>query len=246
MMTGAAFVALGVGGFLLAVTIIPASTFMSTDRRVRARRAQAIIRASFRVYVSMLRALGVIRLRVSGADRLAQCHGTMIVANHPTLLDVVLIMALVPRAQCVVKHQLWRHPLLRPVVKATGYIRNDQEADELIRECCQALSAGDNLIIFPEGTRSVPGKPLSLQRGFAHIATLAGADLLPVRITCNPITLVKGRPWHEIPERAPEFRVEIGKNIEIKSFLNHGPRPVAARRLVSHLKAYYDGRLTYA
>ena len=155
-------------------------------------------------------------------------------------------MSLVPRAQCVVKHQLWKHPLLRPVVKATGYIRNDHEAEVFIEKCREALACGDNLIIFPEGTRSVPGKPLRLQRGFAHIATLLSVNLQPITITCKPITLVKGRPWYEIPECAPEFRLEVDKNIEIDTFLNYGPRALAARKLVSHLEAFYHGKLSHA
>lgn len=244
--TGVAFAALGIGGFVLALTVIPAATFMASDPHTRARRAQGIIRASFRFYVFMLRILGVIRLQVDGASQLAVCRGALIIANHPTLLDVVLIMSLVPRAQCVVKHQLWKHPLLRPVVKATGYIRNDHEADVFIEKCREALACGDNLIIFPEGTRSVPGQPLRLQRGFAHIATLLSVNLQPITITCKPITLVKGRPWYEIPECAPEFRLEVDKNIEINTFLNYGPRALAARKLVSHLEAFYHGKLSHA
>jgi hypothetical protein len=65
--TGLAFAALGLGGFFLALTVIPAATFMTPDRRARARRAQGIIRASFRIYVRVLRLLGVIHLEVRGA-----------------------------------------------------------------------------------------------------------------------------------------------------------------------------------
>jgi 1-acyl-sn-glycerol-3-phosphate acyltransferase len=244
--TGLAFAALGLGGFFLAWTVIPAATCMTADTRARARRAQGIIRASFRIYVGALRLLGVIRLEVEGADHLARARGALIVANHPTLLDIVLIMALVPRAQCVVKHQLWKHPLLRPVVTATGYIRNDHEAELFIAKCREALAAGENLIIFPEGTRSVPGRPLRFQRGFAHIATLLGVNRRPITITCKPITLVKGRPWYEIPARAPLFRVVVDQSIEVDRFLEHGPRALAARKLVSHLEAYYHGKLSHA
>lgn len=244
--TGLAFAALGLGGFFLAWTAIPLATCLSSDRCVRARRAQEIIRSAFRVYVLALRALGVIRLEVEGAEQLSKTRGALIVANHPTLLDIVLIMSLVPRAQCVVKHQLWKHPLLRPVVTATGYIRNDLEAEAFITACRAVLAAGDNLIIFPEGTRSVPGKPLRFQRGFAHIATLLGVNLQPITITCKPITLVKGRPWYEIPERPPLFRVVVDRDIEIDRFLHDSPRALAARKLVTHLEAYYHGKLGHA
>jgi 1-acyl-sn-glycerol-3-phosphate acyltransferase len=243
--TGFAFAALGIGGFLLAMTVIPAATFMSRDARVRARRAQGVIRTSFQLYILMLRAFGVIRLEVTDADSLVRCRGVLIVANHPTLLDIVLIMSLVPHAQCVVKHQLWRNPFLRPVVKATGYIRNDLETEALVAKCREALAAGDNLIIFPEGTRSVPGLKGRFQRGFAHVATLAQADVQPLTITCDPITLVKGQPWYEIPRRTPKYRIEADKRILIKPFLDYGPRALAARKLVSHLESYFNAKLKH-
>jgi 1-acyl-sn-glycerol-3-phosphate acyltransferase len=243
--TGAAFAAMGVGGIALALMVIPLAVLPIRDRDARARRAQAIIRASFRFYVAMLRRGGVLDVEVLGEARLPSCRGNLIIANHPTLLDVVLIMALVPNAQCVVKHELWRNPFLGPIVRTAGYIRNDEDAERFIEDCRHALAGGGNLIIFPEGTRSVPGRPPHFQRGFAHVATLTGASIQLIAITCEPITLVKGQPWYAIPERRPTFRVEIAERIDAKRFLEHGPRARGARKLVSHLESYYGGKLKH-
>jgi 1-acyl-sn-glycerol-3-phosphate acyltransferase len=243
--TGLAFAAFGLGGAVLALTLIPLATLGTSDPRRRALRAQAIIRASLQFYVLILRALGVIRVDVQGTETLAACRGVLVVANHPTLLDVVLIMALVPRACCVVKHQLWENPFLRPVVAATGYIRNDLPPEIFLDQCRSALASGNNLIIFPEGTRSIPGARLHFQRGFAHIATLLAADLQPITITCEPITLVKGEPWYRVPPRPGHWRVEAANRIEIRPFLECAARPLAARRLVSHLESYYNGKLKH-
>jgi 1-acyl-sn-glycerol-3-phosphate acyltransferase len=243
--TGLGFAALGIGGVILTLTLIPLASLLARDGQARTRRAQAIIRASLQLYVLVLRGLGVIRVEVQGGETLAACRGVLIVANHPTLLDVVLIMALVPRACCVVKHQLWDNPFLRPVVTATGYIRNDLAPDDFLERCRAALDGGNNLIIFPEGTRSVPGRALHFQRGFAHIATLLAADLQPITITCEPITLTKGEPWYRIPPRPGHWRLEAANRIEIRPFLDSAARPLAARRLVSHLESYYNGKLKH-
>lgn len=243
--TGVAFAAIGIGGCGLAATIIPAATLLSRDELTRMRRAQAIIRASFQLYVWILQKLGVISLRVTGADKLAQCRGRLIIANHPTLLDIVLIMSLVPRAQCVVKHQLWRNPFFRPVFSATGYIRNDEQVDAFIAKCRETLQAGNNLIVFPEGTRSIPGQPLRLQRGFAQIAALSNADLQLITIKCIPITLTKGMPWYSIPEHRPNFRIEVDELIDITSFASYRTRSIGVRKLVSYIQSYYYGKLRH-
>ncbi|MGA2411156.1 MAG: lysophospholipid acyltransferase family protein [Candidatus Binataceae bacterium] len=247
MWTAFAFAALGIGGVVLALTVIPAATLTVSDKHARNRRAQSIIRESFRFYLWLLQSMGILKLEVIGGDQLRASRGKLIVANHPTLLDIVILMALLPDAKCVGKRQLWRNPMLRPVVQAAGYIRNDQEPELLLEKCRETLAAGYNLIIFPEGTRSVPGRPLRFQRGFAHVAIASGANLRPVLITCEPLTLVKGEPYYRIPASPPLFRIEVRDEIKAAGYAQGtvGSRGLRARQLVSHLEADYCKRLNH-
>jgi len=237
--TGFASCVLGLGGLVIALTVFPVIAASSRDFRLRERRGQAVIRASFRAFVLMLQVLGIIRLEVTGRERLAGCRGALVTANHPTLLDIVLLISLVPNAQCVVKHQLLRNWFLGPIVRAAGYIRNDLEADAFIARCRQTLAAGNNLIIFPEGTRSIPGEPLRLRRGFANIALLVPADLQIVRISCDPITLLKGSAWYDIPERRASFRVVIDEVVASADFMRYGSRALGASKLASYLETRF-------
>jgi 1-acyl-sn-glycerol-3-phosphate acyltransferase len=237
--TGFAFALLGLGGLCLAGTVFPAIRAITRDQVLRTRRTQATITLAFRLYLVVLQLLGVMRLDVDGRDGLTRVYGTLIVANHPTLLDVVLLMALVPHAQCVVNHALWRNRFLGPVVRAAGYIRNDTEAEAFIGHCSATLAQGNNLIIFPEGTRTVPGEKLRFQRGFANVALRVNVDLLPVRIECNPITLTKGLPWYRVPPRRAAFHVSVGERIAVAPFMAHASRAVGARRLTSFLENYF-------
>jgi len=241
--TAIAFALLGLGGFVLAIAVIPLATLSIRDEQARSRRAQAVIRASLRLYLAILRALGVLKLETVGGEKLSACRGSLIVANHPTLIDIVLLMAMVPEAKCIVKPELFRNPLLREAVRAAGYIRNDDEPEVLIEKCREILVAGSNLIVFPEGTRSVPGQSIHFQRGFAHIATLTGATLLPVTITCEPVTLIKGEPFYKIPRSRPNFRLEVAEEIDPGRFLGTQSRARSARSLVAYLQADYCARL---
>jgi len=246
--TAFAFAALGLGGFILATTVIPMVTLFVQDENERNRRAQCVIRESFRIYITMLRVLGVLKLEVVGAGKLPACRGKLIVANHPTLIDIVLLVALLPDTKCVVKSELFNNRLMRPVVRAAGYIRNDYEPEVLIEKCREALKAGYNLIMFPEGTRSIPGKPLHFQRGFAHIATISGVNVQPITISCEPITLVKGEPFYRIPNSRPIFRIEVTDQIDLQQFPNLAlqSRARSARTLASYLEAEYSLRLKNA
>lgn len=239
--TGCAFLLLFGGGAVLALTLFPALQLGARDRR--ATRVQGVIHLLFRFYVRMLCVLRIIDLAVEGGEKLSAGGGRLIIANHPTLLDVVLLMTLVPRAQCIVKAELWGSRYLGGVMRSAGYIRNDLPAEHLLAECRVALNQGRNLIIFPEGTRSMPGAPLRFRRGFANIATHLGAELQLVAITCTPPTLLKGDKWWMIPPQRPRFSISVDKSVRVSQWAGPEHRSLATRKLVRQLEEYYTERL---
>jgi 1-acyl-sn-glycerol-3-phosphate acyltransferase len=238
--TGFAFACFFLGGAVLAGVVFPV---MATRRQGREDRVQRLIHRVFRLYLTMLRGLGLIRLEVVDGERLAASQGKIIVANHPTLLDVVFLMALTPRVCCIVKHELWENRYLKGVVRAAGYIRNDLDPDATIAACRETLDRGNNLIVFPEGTRSRIGEPVRFRRGIANIAMLTGTPIQLVVISCNPLTLTKGEPWYRVPPRRPRFRLEIANLMDIRRFMAYPHRGLGARRLMQELHAFYTGRL---
>lgn len=244
--TGFAFAFIFAGGAIGALTLFPVIACLTRPGERRHRPTREAIRRIFQFYIGMLQVLGLIRLKVEGAQVLADTKGRLVVANHPTILDVVLLISLLPRVQCIVKGELWRSRYLGGTMRAAGYIRNDLGASELLATCKTAIDDGNNVLIFPEGTRTKPNSPLHLQRGFANIALLSGARIQLVTITCNPLTLTKGEPWWRIPERRPDFSVSAGECLDTAGILNTEMRSLAARHLVKRLETYYAERLSHA
>lgn len=241
--TGFAFAAFSIGGLCIAVAGFPMIDLFTRDPIQRRERYQSLIRVSFKVFLWCLRGLRILDFDTDGVDDLKNAKGVMLVANHPTLLDVVFLMALTPRAQCIVKSALFSNPFLGRVVGGAGYIRNDLEPEALVAASKAALDEGRNLVVFPEGTRTRPNEKVRFLRGFAHIATLVRADIRYVLITCVPATLAKGDPWWSIPERRPRFRISSGGLLPGESWSAHEHRSIAARALVRNLEGYYNERL---
>ena len=241
--TGMAFAFIFGGGGLLAVTVLPLLALLPSRSHER---TQFIIHRIFRFYIGVLQASGLLRLSLKDTDRLKAAGGRIVIANHPSLLDVVLLISLIPRAQCVVKGELWRHPLLGRMMRRTGYIRNDLPPDLMVAACKVALDAGELLIIFPEGTRTEPGCLPHFRRGFANLAILTQATIQPVLITCFPPTLFKGDPWWRIPPKRPAFHVAVENCIYADSYMSYGYRSLASRKLVGHLQKIYSEKLANA
>jgi 1-acyl-sn-glycerol-3-phosphate acyltransferase len=244
--TGFFFAALFGGGAVLAFAGVPLVNLFTPAGPMRRARFQHSVHLLFRFYVWLLQRFRLLTLTVEGGERLAACSGRMVIANHPSLLDVVLIMALTERTQCIVKRELWESRYLGGVMRGAGYIRNDLEPEPMLEACRTAIAEGECLIIFPEGTRTTPGEPLKFRRGFANLATHLDMTIQLVTITCDPPTLVKGEKWWKVPMRRPHFRVHVGDSIESTDWTRGEVRSLATRKLVRFLEAYYTQRLTAA
>jgi 1-acyl-sn-glycerol-3-phosphate acyltransferase len=237
--TGLSFVCFGLGALLLGFTLWPVLRLSTTDARRGIARVQRAVSVSMRAFLWLMTSLGVVSYEVRGREKLAR-RGQFVVANHPTLIDVVILVSLMPEVDCIVKQALWRNVFLRWPVYWAGYISNET-GEGLIAACASALKEGRSLVVFPEGTRTRPGEPMALQRGAAQIALATPADLTPVTITCEPIMLFKGTPWYRVPVRPGHWVISVGDPIQVHAFLAASePTPLAARHLTRALAEWFE------
>jgi 1-acyl-sn-glycerol-3-phosphate acyltransferase len=240
--TGLAFVVFGVGAAVIDALILPALRLVSWRRSDMRRRVQLLIHHAFQLFAWFMITIGLIRVTWVGRERL-RGGPLLVVANHPTLIDVVLLVAAMPQADCIVKGAAERHLLMRRVVKSAGYIPNDRP-DPLIESGTESLRQGRSLLLFPEGTRSPEGRLGAFRRGAARIALRSGRDLVPVVITCSPPTLMKGQPWYDVPACTAHVTLTVEEPIRLRDHeASHKPEAAGARELTEYLQSFFERRL---
>jgi 1-acyl-sn-glycerol-3-phosphate acyltransferase len=231
--TGLSFVVFGICGLAFSVIAFPLASLWP-HRASRRRAVVAIIHGFFRALVAVLQRAGVMQLQVSGLQALLARGPALVVANHPTWLDVMVLLALIPRACCVVKSAHWRNPCFWGVVRAARYVSNADPV-ELVEAGSQQIAAGYTLIVFPEGTRSPARHRLhAFSRGFAHIALRSGAPIVPVLIDCDPPAFAKQMRWYDVPARAFRMRVGALDALGTEQFAAHDMPPALAARAVTN------------
>lgn len=235
--TALSFALFGIGGLCLRVLVFPLLTCLPGDAARHRQRARRTIGWLLRRFIHFMRATGVLTYDIQGIERLGR-PGQMIVANHPSLIDVVFLLGLVRQANCVVKHSLFTNPFTRGPVSEAQYIGNDGSMD-MLDSTVAALQQGQTLIIFPEGTRTPPGQAPAFHRGAAAIALRGAKIITPVTIRVSPTTLTKHEPWYRIPRRRVHFSLHVGADIDPQGFTALGPAPVASRRLNDFLHQHY-------
>lgn len=219
--TGLSFASFGVGGVGIATVIAPLVHLSSRDQEKRQQRAQQVIRYSFKGFTEMMVKLGIMTYRVEGLEKLQNSRQELVIANHPTLVDVVVLIGLMQQANCVVKQALWSNPFTRGPIRSAGYILN-AGSQQFVEDCVARLKeqGAASLLIFPEGTRTEKGERLNeFQRGAANIAIRANVPIRPVLISCTPSTLTKNEKWYHVPAQPFHIEIKVLDAIEVQDIL---------------------------
>lgn len=173
----------------------------------------------YRLFVRLAHITGLFRVSVHGD--LSKVKGKIVVMNHLSLIDVVILMAKLPDSTCIVKEAASKNFFYSKIVNAMFLVATE-EPNETIQKVRELLKAGTNLVIFPEGTRiPAAAKEHKLRRGAARLALETGADILPIHQELDPPILAKGQPWHEVGDKIIRYDLYVRPTIKVEGEPNH-------------------------
>ncbi len=179
-----------------------------------------------RLGYGVIRALGRIvvaaqmRLRVSGVERVPATGGVMLVSNHLGLSDPLPIGLRLPRQMRMLgKIEIFRRFLLGDIARIAGAvpIRRGKSDREALQTTLHLLTAGECLLVFPEGTYAHAPKPVGMlpfKTGAAWLALRSGCLVVPVGISGTERVWHWARGWR--PWRLPRVSVNFGEPYSIQ------------------------------
>jgi 1-acyl-sn-glycerol-3-phosphate acyltransferase len=154
---------------------------------------------------------GLLELDSSALDALRDEPGGLIIAaNHPSMLDALVVVARLPRGVCVMKAELMRNVFLGAGARLAQYIRNDVGRG-MVRDAVASLREGNQLVLFPEGTRTVSAPINAFKPGITLIAHLAEVPIQTIVIETFSPYLTKGWPLLKAPAVPVRMRVRLGR-----------------------------------
>lgn len=168
------------------------------------------IRNGFRFYLGFLQTFCACRFDLRELDQLRDAGPLVLVANHPSMLDAVMILSRLPNAVCVMKASLLDNILFGSAARLARYIRNDAPL-EMIIDARDELLAGSHLVIFPEGSRTLE---FPLDRCMSTAGLIANRARVPVQtllIEFSTPYLGKAWPLFCRPELPLRYRVRLGR-----------------------------------
>jgi len=238
--TAVFFIIFGSGGLLLSITLLPIIRLAIPGEARRHRWGLALVRLCFYWFTRGMRWTQCIRFQTIGTPPTGPC---LYVANHPTLIDVVVALGQIQGCNCLVKKSLFRNRFIGSVLTTAGLLPND--AGPLIIELTRReFEAGHGLLVFPEGTRSPNTGIHPFSRGAAQIAVRNKVPIAPVLISCDPPILKKGQPWHQIADRTIYFKVQFFPPLSLPPEIeNETTIPLKVRKLNRYLEQWFTETL---
>ncbi len=208
------YVALPLFGLLcLSWSLIATILYPLLPKTIGRRVGQFGIMAIFRWFVFVLKTSGIVHCDLSALDELRDERSLIIAPNHPCLLDVVLLTSRLPNVVCIMRADIWNNIFLGGGARLAGYIRNDSPT-RMVRAAAAAVRSGDQLLIFPEGTRTQQAPINRFKGGFALIAKAAGVPVQTVFLETNSSFLSKGWPLFKKPSFPLIYRARLGERWE--------------------------------
>ena len=230
------FFIFGVGSIILITAVFPTIRLFSRSSQVFKKRSRRAMCYTQKLFVGLGTLMGGFSLEVEGKEYLSHLSGKIVVANHPSLLDVVMLLSVIPNADCIIKASLGHKNIVSSIVN-TLYISNSLDFDHLVSECTRSLKEGNCLIIFPEGSRTKADGVLNFHRGAAHIALSSGCSLVPVCIGgTDKYGLRKHDPMFSYnPRERYIYTLNPLPEINPADYADM-PAPVAARKITDQIK----------
>ena len=140
------------------------------------------------VYQSVLLShlMPIWRVKIDGKNK-AKRHTTyVIISNHQSILDILLINNIKQRFKWISKIETYKVPFIGWYLKMAGYITvdrgNSESKEEMIGKSYRCLKEGTSIMIFPEGTRSPDNQIGFFKKGAFQLAISAKVPILPVLI----------------------------------------------------------------
>lgn len=202
------FFIFGIGAVILNFLLFP---FIKNNKEL----CSDIIHNTWRFFVNLMMFLKLFRLDVK---KLKKIENKVIVSTHPSFIDIVILIALIPRSTCFVKKELAHNPILKNLVTSI-FITNEVELEELKSESKKMLDRGFNVIIFPSGIRHRRDEFPKIRKGASLVALNAGKNIVPVRMFSDRDFLFINQPFYAVSDRCVNFEIEQMREINIADFI---------------------------
>ncbi|MBR6098610.1 1-acyl-sn-glycerol-3-phosphate acyltransferase [bacterium] len=190
------------------------------------------LQKSWQIYISLLKFFKVIEFEPDNSEILKNIKNSIIVSTHPSFLDIVLLMSIIPHSTCFVADKLARNPFFKGMVKLL-FILEGQPMDKWVNDACEMLENGINIIIFPMGGRHMKDEHPRIRRGAALIARKSKRNIVMLQINNDFAFLAGHQPVYRAGSKPTVYTIKYLGEINTAEYIEKYPDEVDFKTEIS-------------
>ena len=188
------------------------------------------LQKSWKLIVWLLCVTGTIDLRVEDVERLKSIKNSIIVSTHPSFVDIVILMSIIPYSTCFVAEKLSKNPFFKGMVKLLLILEGK---DSWLNDAKQMLDNGLNVIMFPMGTRHRKTEFPRIRRGASLLAQKTGKNIVMLNLEQSFDFLQIHQPFYEAGSEPVVYNLSYIGEIKTKDYINIYPDEVTFKTVVT-------------
>lgn len=203
----------GIGAFIINFLLFPAAKLFIKKENLNNFYSETIHK-TWMFFTNFLIFTGVMKLNVKDLEEIKKIKNKIIVSTHPSFIDVVILIGLIPKTTCIAKDALAQNPIMKNILN-TIFITNEANLKEFKQRTKELLDEGFNIIIFPSGIRHRKNEFPKIKKGAALIALNAKKNIVPLKLYTDFDFLFIHQPIWEAGENPVIFSLEKCHEINV-------------------------------
>lgn len=174
-----------------AIYVLLKLTFMNAERK------QSIFHYLICCFIRIfLKSMYMVNVQYQNIKEINFNKPSVIIANHQSFVDILILLSLSPKIVMVTKGWVWRSPIFGRIVQYAGFYTIEEGYEKLIGSLSPLVKEGYSVVVFPEGTRSEDCEIKRFHKGAFYLAEKLQLDIIPLVIYGTGLISSKRQPFY--------------------------------------------------
>lgn len=223
----------GIGALILNILIFPIAKLL-LNKTNYLYFSSNIIQKLWQFFVLLCKITGMIQIKIKDLEKIKSVRNKVIVATHPSFIDIVILLSIIPRSTCLVKSSLSKNPLLNNIINSI-FILEDETVENLKSHTKYMIDNGFNVIIFPSGIRHRKNEYPKIRKGAATIAMNAQKNIVALKYYTDYDFLFINQPIYEAGSKPVTYELSYAGEIDVLSELEKSENDIATKKNITKM-----------
>ena len=210
----------GINSLFLNWIIFPILNATIVKKQKKIEISSFIVQKSWHIFIQLMMFLGVFDIKINSKEKLKNINNHVIVSSHPSYIDVLILIALIPRTTCFSADRFKTNFFMNNIVNSL-FITKGDSIEDMQKNAQEILDMGFNLLIFPSGIRHKVNEHPKIRKGASFIASNTNKNILPIKLSTDTDFLQISNSICDAGEKKPHYDLIIKNEIDINEYLNN-------------------------